>query len=1124
MLAPDPLWYKDAIIYELHVKAFADSNDDGIGDFPGLIGKLDYLQDLGITCLWLLPFYPSPLRDDGYDIADYHEVHPSYGTRKQFRQFVREAHQRGIRVVTELVINHTSDQHPWFQAARLAPPGSSKRNFYVWGDTATRYSEARIIFTDTESSNWTWDPLAQAYYWHRFFHHQPDLNYDNPRVLRAIFKVMRFWLDMGVDGMRLDAIPYLIEREGTSCENLAESHAVIKQIRRELDAHYRDKMLLAEANQWPADVLPYFGDGDECHMAFHFPLMPRIFMALRQEDRHPIVEIMRQTPGIPPECQWAIFLRNHDELTLEMVTEEERDYMYREYAADPRMRLNLGIRRRLAPLIGNSRSRIELLTSLLLSFPGTPVIYYGDELGMGDNIYLGDRNGVRTPMQWTGDRNAGFSRADFARLYAPPIMDPVHGYQAINVEAQLREPSSLLHWMRRMIALRKRFKAFGRGTLEFLHPANRKILAYFRLYDDERILCVANLSRFVQPVELDLTRFVGYTPVELFGRVRFPPIGELPYFLTVGPSSFIWFQLETTPESAGGATDLTPAPADRELPCLTLGNTWETLMDGKIRAVLERTVLPQYMSRQRWFGAKARTLETISIRDWVAIVPEPEPAFLVFVRAYFDDGNSDRYCVPLGIATDFQAEQLLLSQPRHVLAHVAGRAGAGVLHDAVASDRFCRELLNLIDATQETASRAGRIAGLQTAAYKTLGPVRAGALPVRRGSAEQSHSNIVFGEKLLLKLFRRLDPGTSPDFEIGRFLTERTGFTQVPATLGTLEHRQPRSEPSTLGLLQSFVSNQGQGWEYILGVLGRYYEQVSSEEHRLERIASAPHSLLALSDQDPPPDVFEVVGAALRSSEVLGCRTGEMHLALASDRADADFAPEPLAGSQLLEFVAGLKDHARRVLGALRAGLAGLAPRHRSLAEQVIDQGPRLISRISALPAEAGDLVKIRVHGDYHLGQVLWAENDFVILDFEGEPGRTTAERRAKKSPLRDVAGMLRSFDYAAYSELLTFTHDDNEIFDRLEPWAQIWRTWTGAAFLRGYRSTVSPAGLLPDDLDTTGRLLDLFILEKTLFELQYELNYRPDWVAIPLLGMLQLAREPGAARSGRDENAGEAS
>jgi maltose alpha-D-glucosyltransferase/alpha-amylase len=637
---------------------------------------------------------------------------------------------------------------------------------------------------------------------------------------------------------------------------------------------------------------------------------------------------------------------------------------------------------------------------------------------------------------------------------------------------------------------------------------------------------VANLSRYVQPVELDLSRFKGYTPVELFGKVRFPAIGDLPYLLTVGPSSFIWFQLEPTPVAAGDAIDLVPAPAHPELPCLSLSGTWETLMEGKTRAVLERTVLPRYMTRQRWFGAKARTLETISIRDWVAVAPEPEPAFLVFVRAYFDDGNSDRYCVPLAIATDFVAEQLLLTQPRAVLAQVNGRPGAGVLYDAVASDRFCSELLKLIDHSGEKASLTGRIAGVQTAAYRT---VRSGSegdslAPIRRGSAEQSHSNIMFGQALLFKLFRRLDAGVNPDFEIGRFLTERTSFTHVPKTLGALEHHRSRSEPTSLGLLQTLVPNQGQGWEYILGVLGRYYEEVSSEEHRLERIGSGPGSPLALCDKEPPADVFEVVGAALRSAAVLGTRTGEMHLALASDPADPAFAPEPLAAAELVEFVATLKDHARRGLAGLSAKLLRLAPRLRTLAERVLDQGPRLLNRLGSLPAEGSNLIKIRIHGDYHLGQVLWAENDFVILDFEGEPGRTTTERRAKRSPLRDVAGMLRSFDYAAYSELLTFTHEERENFDRLEPWAQIWRTWTSAAFLREYCRVVTPAGLLPADLDMTGRLLDLFILEKTLFELQYELNYRPDWVTIPLLGILQVVREARPTRPESTEIADEAS
>jgi maltose alpha-D-glucosyltransferase/alpha-amylase len=542
-LPDDPLWYKDAIIYETHVRAFYDINNDGIGDFKGLTLKLDYLQQLGVTCIWLLPFFPSPLRDDGYDIADYRDVHPSYGTLDDFRAFLTAAHERQLRVIIELVINHTSDQHPWFQRARRAPAGSVERDFYVWSDTDKKYSGARIIFTDTEKSNWAWDSEAGAYYWHRFFSHQPDLNFDNPAVMEEVLDAMRFWLDMGVDGLRLDAIPYLVERDGTNCENLPETHQAIKRIRRALDERYRNRLLLAEANQWPADVIQYFGDQDECHMAFHFPLMPRIFMALRSEDRLPITDIMSRTPEIPPTCQWGLFLRNHDELTLEMVTDDERDYMYFAYSNDPRMRVNVGIRRRLAPLMENNRRRIELMNSILFSFPGTPILYYGDEIGMGDNIYLGDRNGVRTPMQWTADRNAGFSRVNPARLYSPVIMDPIYSYEAINVEAQENDSSSLLQWMRNMIELRKLFKVFGRGTLDFLEPANQKVLAYLRCNGEDQILCVANLSRFAQPLELDLSSLCGMTPIEMLGYTEFPQIGTEPYRLSLAPYSFLWFEL-----------------------------------------------------------------------------------------------------------------------------------------------------------------------------------------------------------------------------------------------------------------------------------------------------------------------------------------------------------------------------------------------------------------------------------------------------------------------------------------------------------------------------------------------------------------------------------------------------
>ena len=658
--ASDPLWYKDALIYELHVRAFADGNNDGVGDFPGLIQKLDYLQDLGVTCLWLLPFFPSPLRDDGYDIADYMNVHPHYGTLDDFKAFLAAAHDRGLQVMIEMVMNHTSDQHPWFQAARTAPPGSNERNFYVWNDNDQKYPDVRIIFTDTEKSNWTWDPVAQAYFWHRFFSHQPDLNYDNPHVVEEVLKVLRFWLDMGVDAVRVDAIPYLVERDGTNCENLPETHAIVKLVRAEIDQNYANRMILAEANQWPSDVRPYFGEGDECHMAFHFPLMPRIYMALRQEDRLPITDIMAQTPEIPGTCQWGLFLRNHDELTLEMVTTDERDYMYLAYSADPRMRINLGIRRRLAPLVDNNRRRIELLNSLLLSFPGTPIIYYGDEIGMGDNIYLGDRNGVRTPMQWNSDRNAGFSRAVPAKLYSPVIMDPVWGYQSVNVEAEQSDPSSLLNWMRNMIALRKLFQVFGRGTLEFLNPENRKVLAYLRRYRGEQVLCIANLSRFAQPVDLDLSELEGMVPVEMLGYVEFPAIGRQPYRFTLSAYGFLWLELHGTAER----TDT----REPESSVLTVGAGWASLFEGAARHRLETVSLPEFLPKQRWFGSKSRKIRTTRVVDWS--VADRAKAALALVEVSYESGPAETYFLPLAIARQKDADQIRETAPTAILAGV----------------------------------------------------------------------------------------------------------------------------------------------------------------------------------------------------------------------------------------------------------------------------------------------------------------------------------------------------------------------------------------------------------------------------------------------------------------------
>jgi maltose alpha-D-glucosyltransferase/alpha-amylase len=1088
----DPLWYKDAVIYQAHVRAFFDSTNDGVGDFRGLTQKLEYLEGLGINCLWLLPFYPSPLRDDGYDIADFENIHPSYGTLADFDRFIDEAHRRHIRVITELVINHTSEQHPWFQTARRAPAGSPERDFYVWSETNRKYEGVRIIFTDTEISNWSWDDTAKAYYWHRFFHHQPDLNFDNPAVLEAVVEVMRFWLDRGVDGLRLDAVPYLIEREGTICENLPETHEILKQIRREVDQRYPDRMLLAEANQWPADVRPYFGDGDECQMAFNFPLMPRMFMAVRQENRHPIVEILRQTPDIPPNCQWAMFLRNHDELTLEMVTDEERDYMYQAYAADPQMRINVGIRRRLAPLMENSRRRIELLNSLLMSMPGTPIIYYGDEIAMGDNIYLGDRNGVRTPMQWTGDRNAGFSRADPARLFAPPIMDPVYGYQGLNVEAQERSPFSLLNWMKRMIGLRKQFHVFGRGSIEFLPAQNRKVLAYVRQLGDDTILCVANLARSVQPIELDLSRFKGMTPVEMLELTEFPRIGDLPYFLTLGAYAFYWFRLQQAAAPLSARVPVEEPAEVADTPALFMGVAWDTLLDGNVRTLIERDLLVAFLQRQRWFGARARPLRSARFVDWGLLRRAPQPLFLTIVEAEFIDDGRERYFLPLTIRSHADTHGLRERMPHGIVANITG-ARKGVLFDAWLDDRFARTLLDAIEQEEQVRTRLGAVKALRTARFQAVRG--SGELPPRRVSSEQSNTSLIFGDRLILKLFRRLEPGINPDFEIGRQLTERVGFTRVPAVVGALEHAGIAEAPSTLGMMQELVESQADGWTHATDEVRRFYEAVQSRTAPESVIHSCGYSDIA--GTDPPGAIKEAMSGYLGMAELLGRRTGEMHTALASDSSNPAFAPEPFTEQDLLAISASTLGEAERAFAALEA----LSDR----GAELLVKKAEVLGRVKAVPTLEFATSKIRVHGDYHLGQVLWSQGDFYIVDFEGEPARPIAQRRDKQSPLKDVAGMLRSFGYAAYAGLFVYTSARPDAVDRLWPWAVAWETWTTAAFLRGYFASVEHSLFVPANAAQRDELLCRFVLEKALYEVNYELNNRPEWVRIPIFGILQL-------------------
>ncbi|GJD93668.1 maltose alpha-D-glucosyltransferase [Methylobacterium iners] len=1075
----DPQWYRDAIIYQIHVKSFFDSNNDGIGDFEGLTQKLDYVRDLGVTAIWLMPFYPSPLRDDGYDIGDYREVNPSYGTMEEFRRFVDAAHERGLRVITELVINHTSDQHPWFQRAREAPAGSPERNFYVWSDTDTPYSDTRIIFLDTEVSNWTWDPVAKQYFWHRFYSHQPDLNFDNPAVLEAVIEVMRYWLDMGVDGLRLDAIPYLIERDGTNCENLPETHVVIKAIRAALDASYPDRMLLAEANQWPEETAQYFGDGDECHMAFHFPLMPRMYMAIAREDRHPITDIMRQTPEIPEGCQWAIFLRNHDELTLEMVTAEERDYLWSFYAAERRARINLGIRRRLAPLLENDRRKIELMKSLVLSMPGTPVLYYGDEIGMGDNIYLGDRDGVRTPMQWSPDRNGGFSRANPAKLFLPSVQDPIYGFDAINVEAQTHSQTSLLNWTRRMIAIRNNSLALGRGSLQFLYPTNRKVLAWIRELEGERVLCVANLSRAPQAVQLDLSEFRSAVPIELTGGSEFPAIGELPYLLTLPSYGFYWFSL-----SAAHAGTIGPQPETPELFTLVLTGGVETLMAGRERIAFERTVAPRFISTRRWFAAKGSRIKSVHVIDSVPLADAGGEARFLLPRIAVHLANGERqdYFVPVAVDEGREDEALM----PFAVARVRRGPRTGLLFGAAAAPAFAVSVIEAMREGREMASESGRLVFSTTSAFDPEITVEAGE--VRRLSAEQSNTSIAIGSKMMLKLLRRLQPGIHPEIEVGRFLTEKAKFANTPALLGVLEHVDENGHRTALAVLQKFVPNQGDAWTLMLEGLRRDFETV------------------VLAPESEAPSAQEAFASHLRWAELLARRTAEMHSAFAIETDDPAFAAEPFTHADLH----ALGDDTRHQAERAFRGLDGLAGRAANTASTELAGRRREVEEvIQALTARAPlGATKTRIHGDYHLGQVLASEGDLVIVDFEGEPSRPADERREKATPLRDVAGMLRSFAYGAETVTREIASRFADSEERARRAATEWRGMIDAAFLDGYAAAIASSRAAVSNSETLTRLLQLSLLTKALYEVDYEVNNRPDWIEIPARGVLNILDE----------------
>ncbi len=1075
-VAGDQLWYKDAIIYQLHVKAFADSNNDGIGDFAGLTEKLGYLQDLGVTTLWLLPFYPSPGRDDGYDIADYGAINPDFGTMKDFRRFIVEAKRRGLRVITELVINHTSDQHDWFKRARRSDPNSSARNWYVWSDTDQKYQGTRIIFTDTEKSNWTWDPEAGQFYWHRFFSHQPDLNFDNPRVVSALVQVMKRWLDTGVDGFRLDAIPYLCERDGTNNENLPETHAVIKKLRAELDAYAKGKVLLAEANQWPEDVQEYFGHGDECHMAYHFPLMPRIYMAIAQEDRFPITDILRQTPDIPHSCQWALFLRNHDELTLEMVTDVERDYLWSTYANDPRARINVGIRRRLAPLMDNDRRKIELMNSLLLSFPGTPIIYYGDEIGMGDNIYLGDRNGVRTPMQWTPDRNGGFSRADPARLYAPTIMDPIYGYEFVNVEAQSRSLSSLLSATKRLISVRKSTLAFGRGTMTFIRPPNRSVLCYVRQYKDEVILCVANLSRSAQATELDLSAWKDRIPLEMLGRTRFPAIGDLPYMITLAPYGFYWFQLRERDKSEHVQPSVVP---EFETLVVPLGATWVSL--ARTRGVFERDVLPGHLARTRWYPERSAEAIRPTLTSAIPFcdIGDNRP-WLAFFEATQRDTTA-RYVLPMQIEwVRFDRERY---NPR---AFAAVRQGAreGTLLDVATDPIFIALLLRNLRQALTVEESDLRLEFRPTSKFSDR-PIKTPE-HIRAVETEQSNSTALVDSDYVVKIYRKLESGTNPEIEIGRFLTEVAGFANTPALLGSVELVEGGSR-SAVAIVHAFVENQGEAWTVTSAYLDRFVD-----EQRL--LASSEH-----------PGEYEEQIPYLRYMTQIGRRVAEMHVALASSDEFADFAPEPTRPDDVKRWIDDMVVRAERIFSALKQRRDAIKESDRLLVDQLLALRATLQDRLAALLPPDIDGLNIRHHGDFHLGQILIVKDDIFIIDFEGEPRRALDDRRRKAPAARDVAGLIRSIDYSATAALeraLKVAPDEN---GKLAAALAEWRDRSAAEFISAYRDSMADQRLWPADPHAAEQVLNFFLLEKALYEIEYELAHRPEWLRVPLTGMIRI-------------------
>lgn len=1086
----EALWFKDAIFYELSVRAFYDSNGDGIGDFNGLIQKLDYLEDLGINTLWLLPFYPSPLKDDGYDVTDHYDIHPDYGTLSDFKTFLKEAHARGIKVITELILNHTSDQHPWFKRARKAKSGTRYREFYVWSDTPEKYKEARQIVQSDEASNWSWDNEAKAYYWHRFYRHQPELNYENPEVQMEMIKVIDFWMKMGVDGFRMASVPFLFEEEGTSCENLPQTHAFLKRIRSHIDKHYKDKVLMAEANLWPEDAAAYFGNGQECHMNFNYPLMPRLFLGLRTEDSYPIVDILEQTPDTPENCQWALFLRNHDELGLEMVTEEEKDYLFKAYATDPHTKYNVGIRRRLAPLLNNDRRKIELLYTILFSLPGTPVLYYGDEIGMGDNIYLGDRFGVRTPMQWSMNLNAGFSEANPQKLYLPVITDPVYRYESVNVATQSENPSSLLWWLRQVIAMRKRLSVFGRGDMKFIDSTNSKVLCFMRSYEKQRIILVANLSQFSQVATLNLSEFKDCDVTEVFSQNRFMNVGEGQYSITIGPYGYYWLQLDT-------AEKRTKSESSGELPLFSTDMSWEKVFNSyNEKRFFERKILPPFMKKCRWFGGKAKVISKMGINKMIPVKVSGQTHYLTVVEVHYVQRLPELYFLPLSFAPADTVIERVEYHAQSVVCRAEIQDEVGFVMDSSYDKQFRDFLLTNMDKRARIKFDDG-VLEFNSSVFNKIdidGEVDSKVL-----KADQSNTAIIYNEKYFFKFYRKLEREINPDLEIVRFLSENTSFGNSPKYTGSMEFVDQEGKVMVFGLLQEKVENQGDAWGMTTDSVGRFFERVitKAKKEKLPKLINK----ASIAFEEAPELIQEFIGRGFYERVVrLGQRTAEMHLALASDSSNPAFAPEYYTANYQRSLYSSLRKLVRDRFNLLESSLTKLSPEIRELARKLLAMENEVLECFKEIYEVRINAIKTRIHGDYHLGQVLFTGKDFVIIDFEGEPGFSFSERRLKKNPLKDVAGMMRSFQYAAFGKILLNENYRDRDMEFLENWAEQWQHYVSRFYFGAYLERMGLGKELSDENEI---LIRTFLLEKAIYELGYELNGRPDWVIIPLRGIL---------------------